>query len=102
MTVGRFFVLLLLALAGFAYAVWRGHVDVPAKWNPWAPLDIREAPNLLTPFKLQRLQTIVRSLRQPGVASGKMPRFSAPEFPYDRLISVGSRRSPRSSIRRTG
>jgi len=56
MTLGRVFLLLLVALAGFAYAVWRGHVDVPAKWNPWAPLDIREAPNLLTSFKLQRLQ----------------------------------------------
>merc|ERR1712015_400355 len=56
MTFGRFFLLLLVALAGFAYAVWRGHVDVPAEWNPWAPLDIRETPNLLTSFKLQRLQ----------------------------------------------
>lgn len=56
MTFGRFFLLMLLALGGFVYAVWRGHVDVPPKWNPWAPLDIREAPNLLTSFKLRRLQ----------------------------------------------
>ena len=56
MTVGRFFSLLLFAAAGFVYAVWQGHVDVPSEWNPWAPLDIRQKPNLLTPFKLRHLQ----------------------------------------------
>lgn len=56
MTMGRFFLLLLMLGAGFVYAVWRGHVDIPGEWNPWAPLDIRETPNLLTPFKLERLQ----------------------------------------------
>lgn len=56
MTFSRFLLLLLAALAVFVYAVWRGHLDIPAKWNPWAPLDIREAPTLLTPFKLKRLQ----------------------------------------------
>lgn len=56
MTFSRFLLLLLAALAVFVYAVWRGHLDIPAKWNPWAPLDIREAPTLLTSFKLKRLQ----------------------------------------------
>lgn len=55
----RFFkvigVLLLLGGA-FAVGVWRGWVPLPAEWNPWAPLDVRDSPNLLTRFKLGRLQ----------------------------------------------
>lgn len=50
------FILLLVALAGFAYAVRAGHLQVPPAWNPWAPLDLREPPNLLTGYKLRRLQ----------------------------------------------
>ena len=55
----RFFkvvgVLLILG-GGFALGVWRGWVLFPAEWNPWAPLDVRASPNLLTRFKLGRLQ----------------------------------------------
>ncbi|WP_371920709.1 extensin family protein [Pseudomonas sp. S5D5] len=48
---------MLLLLAGAAVlGVWRGWVPLPAEWNPWAPLDVRAAPNLLTRFKLGRLQ----------------------------------------------
>ncbi|MCK3862643.1 extensin family protein [Pseudomonas sp. B329] len=48
---------LLLLLAGaFALGVWRGWVPMPADWNPWAPLDVRASPNLLTRYKLSRLQ----------------------------------------------
>lgn len=57
MRIGR--IVLLLFLAGFAalaYALWRGHLVVPAEWNPWAPLDVRQAPNWLTGFKLSRLK----------------------------------------------
>ncbi|WP_411382489.1 extensin family protein [Pseudomonas sp. MPB26] len=47
----------LLILAGvFAVGVWRGWVPLPAQWNPWAPLDVRANPNLLTRYKLGRLQ----------------------------------------------
>ncbi|KPG71819.1 extensin family protein [Pseudomonas libanensis] len=47
--------LLLLACA-FALGVWRGWVPMPAEWNPWAPLDVRASPNLLTRYKISRLQ----------------------------------------------
>lgn len=47
---------LLLVVGAFALGVWRGWVPMPAEWNPWAPLDVRAAPNLLTRFKLGRLQ----------------------------------------------
>lgn len=52
----RGFLLLLLVCAGVAAAIWRGWIEVPPQWNPWAPLDVRAEPNLLTPFKLSRLQ----------------------------------------------
>lgn len=43
---------LLLALATWA---WRSdRLVVPDRWNPWAPLRLDEAPNLLTRFKLSR------------------------------------------------
>jgi hypothetical protein len=48
---------MLLILAGaVAVAVWRGWVSLPADWNPWAPLDVRATPNVLTRYKLGRLQ----------------------------------------------
>lgn len=44
----------LLLLAGLAWQLlgWRP----PDTWNPWAVLDVRQAPNLLTPYKLSRLR----------------------------------------------
>ena len=56
MTFGRFFLVLLMLLAGFVLAVRQELIDIPPRWNPWAPLDIREPPNLLTSLKLRRLQ----------------------------------------------
>lgn len=53
----RGFLLFLLLCAGVATAVWRSWIQVPPQWNPWAPLDVRAEPNLLTPFKLSRLQS---------------------------------------------
>ncbi|AZF09496.1 Extensin-like protein [Pseudomonas sp. R2-37-08W] len=47
----------LLVLGGaLAVGVWRGWVPLPHEWNPWAPLDVRASPNLLTRYKLGRLQ----------------------------------------------
>ncbi len=49
--------LLLLLLVGVVmFGVWRGWLPVPAAWNPWAPLDVQAAPNLLTRYKLMRLR----------------------------------------------
>ncbi|MCF5227612.1 hypothetical protein ALQ32_03333 [Pseudomonas syringae pv. tagetis] len=52
----RVLLILLLLCAGGVLAVWRGWVDVPARWNPWAPLDVRAEPNFLTSYKLSRLR----------------------------------------------
>ena len=51
------FWLVLLAIGGAAVSVWRGWLDVPPQWNPWAPLDIKAAPNWLTGYKLMRLRS---------------------------------------------
>ena len=50
------FLLLLIVGAGVAAVVWRDGLPIPGRWNPWAPLDVREQPNLLSPFKIWRLQ----------------------------------------------
>lgn len=49
---GGLLFLLLVALA--VWALWSGALRVPERWNPWAPLRIDDAPNLLTRFKLDR------------------------------------------------
>ncbi len=53
--IGRLLFLSLLLGAALLVALWRGWVEVAPRFNPWAPLDVRETPNLLTPFKLWRL-----------------------------------------------
>ncbi|MFC4353400.1 extensin family protein [Fodinicurvata halophila] len=48
--------LLLLLLLG-TYALWQGAIEIPERWNPWAPLDVREDPvPLVTGWKLDRLR----------------------------------------------
>ncbi|MDD1014512.1 extensin family protein [Pseudomonas rubra] len=43
---------LCLLLIALSVAAWR----LPDAWNPWAALDVRQPPNLLTPYKLSRLE----------------------------------------------
>jgi len=78
MTFGRFFLLLLLLLAGFALAVRQELIDIPPRWNPWAPLDIREPPNLLTPLKLRRLQQD-RTLCEQALATAPLRYAAVPD-----------------------
>lgn len=49
--------LLTLAAAGasFAVLVHQKAIDIPPRWNPWEPLAIGDAPNVLTRYKLARL-----------------------------------------------
>lgn len=52
----RLAALAVIALAGVgAWGLWTGRVEVPPQFNPWAPLNLAETPNLLTRFKLMRL-----------------------------------------------
>ncbi|UUT13842.1 extensin family protein [Pseudomonas zeae] len=55
---GRWIALTVLLITGGALiSVWRGWLDVPPSWNPWAPLDVKTAPNWLTGYKLMRLRS---------------------------------------------
>lgn len=51
------FWLVLLMIGGAAVGVCRGWLEVPPQWNPWAPLDVKAAPNWLTGYKLMRLRS---------------------------------------------
>lgn len=56
MRVSKVIAALLVVAGAVVLGVWRGWVPLPAEWNPWAPLDVRASPNLLTRYKLARLQ----------------------------------------------
>jgi hypothetical protein len=66
---------LLLLTAGFAAALRGGFIEVPDRWNPWAPLALDDAPNLLTSYKLARLASDSPACRS-TLASGGV-RFTA-------------------------
>lgn len=51
-----FFLLMVFIGAAAAVSIWRGWLPVADRWNPWAPLNVRDEPNLLTSFKLSQLQ----------------------------------------------
>ena len=46
---------LSLLLAG-VLALATGFATIPDRWNPWAPLQLSDRPNLLTGYKLRRLR----------------------------------------------
>src|SRR5687768_3856185 len=80
----RIVFLLLAAIAAIAIAlVYTGAVRIPDRWNPWAPLEIAEAPNLLTRYKLSRLDDDAalcrRTIAQAGFRYEWLPdRSTAP------------------------
>ncbi|RPO30995.1 extensin family protein, partial [Pseudomonas aeruginosa] len=61
----------LLLLAGAVGALRNQWLDLPARWNPWLPLDVREPPNLLTRYKLWRLADD-RSLCDAALATSQL------------------------------
>lgn len=75
--VAWFFTAASLAIAvGFVF-VSLGVVTVPPSYNPWRPLDVREEPNVLTRYKLARLERAPAEcaavLRRADVASTPVP-----------------------------
>jgi hypothetical protein len=53
----KIFILLVAAglLLGLSYALYSDAIEIPDRWNPWAPIQITDSPNWLTGFKLGRL-----------------------------------------------
>lgn len=78
MTFSRIFLLVPVLLAGLAFAVWQQYLDLPPRWNPWAPLDFHEPPNLLTSFKLRRLAQD-RQLCEQVLASAPLRYANVPD-----------------------
>lgn len=61
----------LVLIPGVAVlAVWRGWVSLPPQWNPWAPLDVRATPNMLTRYKLMALRSDPQLCDQALATSG--------------------------------
>ncbi len=52
----RLLPVLLLGLLAAAGVAWQMGWRPPSAWNPWAVLDVRQPPNLLTRYKLARLR----------------------------------------------
>nr|WP_239482020.1 extensin family protein [Pseudomonas insulae] len=66
--------MLLLLLVGVPLAIHQHWLKLPSRWDPWAPLDVRDPRNLLTSFKLMRLQADPALCRQ-ALASSSL-RFT--------------------------
>jgi len=62
--------LLLAGIVGLAGALGSGRLAMPDRWNPWAPLAVADAPNLLTGYKLGRLVDDPPACRAVLAASG--------------------------------
>ena len=55
---------LLGGLCVAAVLLWTGEIDLPNRYNPWAPLDLDAPPNILTRFKLDRLERAPEQCRE--------------------------------------
>lgn len=80
---------LLLSLA----LVYSGMVHVPSRWNPWAPLAIADSPNLLTRYKLSRLDhdaaACAAALAQARMRYTRLPdRETGPGCGFDNAVRV--------------
>lgn len=70
MRVLKGFTLLVLVVGVAVLGVWRGGWSLPPQWNPWAPLDVNAAPNLLTRYKLMALRNDPQLCDQALATSG--------------------------------
>ena len=71
---------MFLLLAAFAaWALHSGALQVPDRWNPWAPLHIAEAPNFLTRYKLSRA-SIDRDACQAALAPPRLDHLTLGEL----------------------
>ena len=66
----RVLLVLVLMLGVAGVSVWRGWISLPPQWNPWAPLDVKAEPNLLTRYKLMRLRDDPQLCEQALSSSG--------------------------------
>lgn len=72
------FLLLLLPLLLVLYGIWQGTIEVPDRWNPWAPLDVANEPTLVTGWKLGRLRDNDDLCRQ-ALATSRLEYAALPD-----------------------
>lgn len=88
---GLAFLPLMLALVAWAfYAGW-----VPDRHNPWAPLDLREEPGLVSRYKLYRMQddraACLAALEQAEAGFTAVPDRTGGECPLENIVTKAGR-----------
>jgi len=83
------------ALAVGAWAVATGIVEIPERFNPWAPLDVAAPPNWLTGFKLERARReparCLAALAQTGMLYDLLPdRVTGPGCGFKNAVRLRS------------
>lgn len=73
---------LLVLLLGLLLAVQRGWLEVPPRWDPRAPLDVRAPPDLLSGLRLWRLRHNPELCAQ-ALASSQLNYVSQPDSRLD-------------------
>jgi hypothetical protein len=85
--------LMAAALAVPGYALWRGHIQLPERYNPWAELEVDAPPNWLTALKLRRAQAnalaCLAALDKTGIAYERVPdRVTGPGCGFEDAVRV--------------
>lgn len=83
------------ALAAAAWAVATGTVEIPERFNPWAPLDVAAPPDWLTGFKLERARReparCLAALAQTGMQYDLLPdRVTGPGCGFENAVRLRS------------
>ena len=83
----------LIAAGGLALATYTGALSVPARFNPFAPLDVLAQPNFLTSYKLARSRRdpvrCLAALAQTGMAYEPLPdRATGPGCGFTNAVRV--------------
>ena len=86
-------------IAAGAYALYKGSIVIPERFNPWAPLDVAAPPDFLTSYKLSRARSdpalCLSALAQTGMQYDLLPdRVTGPGCGFTnavRLYAAGVR-----------
>ena len=84
---------LAAGVAGVGYGVYRGAIEVPERFNPWAPLDVAATPGFLTGFKLSHARSdparCLKALAQTGMQYDALPdRVTGPGCGFENAVRL--------------
>ncbi|RYY97658.1 MAG: extensin, partial [Comamonadaceae bacterium] len=84
---------LCAVVAGGAWAVWRGAVEVPYRFNPWAPIDVMASPDWFTGFRVMHARSDAgrcqAALAQTGMQYDALPdRVTGPGCGFDNAVRL--------------